>query len=56
MRVQIPAYRDSWMRGDRYGEVLRVTRSPDSREVACVRLDISGKTIRVILTDCTPLD
>ena len=26
MRVQIPAYTDHWMRGDRYGEVVRIDR------------------------------
>ena len=38
MRVQIPAYTDRWMMGDRYGEVVKVTKS--------------GKTVRVLLTDC----
>ncbi len=52
-RVQIPAYTDRWMMGDRYGEVIRITRSPDSREVACVKLDKSGKVVRVLLNDCT---
>ena len=26
MRVQIPAYTDHWMRGDRFGEVVRISR------------------------------
>jgi len=26
MRVEIPAYTDRWMMGDRYGAVLRITR------------------------------
>lgn len=56
MRVQIPAYTDRWMQGDRYGEVIKVTklrRSPlSTARVAHVKLD-SGKTIRVILDDCT---
>jgi len=63
MRVQIPAYTDHWMKGDRYGDVLRVYRKPVAvhgkantfalREVASVRLDKSGKTIKVVLDDCT---
>ncbi len=58
MRVQIPAYADHWMRGDRYGEVVKVVRkrqtlTHDKYEVAHVLLDKSRKTVRVILTDCT---
>ena len=57
-RVQIPAYTDRWMMGDRYGEVLEISptrahRNGISREVAVVKLDKSGKTVRVILDDCT---
>jgi hypothetical protein len=50
------------MMGDRYGELLKVTQSrkrvwPEqpyafSREIAHVKLDKSGKTIRVIFDDC----
>jgi len=66
MRVQIPAYTDRWMMGDRYGYVIKTTRHkeryigvPSSRsrsdeyEVAHVKLDKSGKTVKVILADCT---
>jgi hypothetical protein len=67
-RVQIPAYTDRWMMGDRYGEVVSVRERMDyypdkpggvipsertMREIATVKLDISGKTVRVILDDCT---
>jgi len=68
MRVQIPAYTDRWMRGDRYGHVINVTRRRPKhavraalltsdrfnadREVASVKLDKSGLTIRVYLADC----
>jgi len=56
-RVQIPAYTDRWMMGDRYGSVMKVTRGPNNsvfrREIAHVKLDISGKTVRVFLDDCT---
>jgi hypothetical protein len=32
-RVQIPSYTDSWMRGDRYGEVVNVTKAgPSARD------------------------
>jgi len=65
-RVQIPVYTDRWMMGDRYGEVVKVTRQwehhpgPNSLsvarrtgpEIASVKLDKSGKTVRVILDDC----
>jgi hypothetical protein len=61
MRVQIPAYTDRWMMGDRYGDVVSTYRERpaqtapdrDAREIARVKLDISGKTVRVILDDCT---
>jgi hypothetical protein len=64
MRVQIPAYTDRWMMGDRYGEVLKVTTARKNRqvpgdtgyaqrEVAHVKLDKSGKTLRFLLNDCT---
>ena len=69
MRVQIPAYTDRWMMGDRYGEVVKFNlqrpkhavraallagdRWPIApREIAHVKLDKSGKTIRVIFSDC----
>jgi hypothetical protein len=59
-RVQIPAYTDRWMMGDRYGDVMRVTVTrkqngslPIGTELAHVKLDISGKTVRVLLDDCT---
>lgn len=72
MRLQIPAYTDMWMRGDRYGELVKVSqlgrgkgthiarettssRYFDRIEVAHVRLDKSGKTVRVPLIDCTPI-
>jgi len=61
MRVQIPAYTDRWMMGDRYGDVVKVKTqgipslfgTPIKREIASVKLDISGQTVRVILDDCT---
>jgi len=70
MRVQIPAYTDRWMMGDRYGEVVKVSKARPVHavraslltkwphlinEIAHVKLDKSGKTVRVILDDCTVL-
>jgi len=69
-RVQIPAYTDRWMMGDRYGVLVKVTRPRKSkslgaraallttnrweynREIAHVKLDKSGKTMRFVLDDC----
>jgi hypothetical protein len=61
MRVQIPAYTDRWMRGDRFGEVVKITKDRvpikgELPEVAHVKLDISGKIYRVLLKDCTVYD
>ena len=57
-RVQIPAYTDRWMMGDRYGEVLQYwVQRPASKGYDCtmasVKLDKSGKTVTVIFDDCT---
>jgi hypothetical protein len=59
-RVQIPAYTDRWMMGDQYGELIKVVISKKVRDrwgdavgIAHVKLDISGKTVRVLLDDCT---
>ena len=57
-RLQIPAYTDRWMMGDRFGELLRVSKHKQGDfkyEVAHVRLDKSGKVVRVLLQDCTVL-
>ena len=57
MRVQIPAYTDRWMMGDRYGEIIKIAKRLDrlDREIAHVKLDKSGKVLRFILDDCTPV-
>lgn len=61
-RVQIPAYTDRWMMGDRYGEIVSKPRlvavTPDHKrretvDVVKVKLDKSGKIVTVILDDCT---
>ena len=69
-RVQIPAYTDRWMMGDRFGEIVKTTISRRKRagvraalltdargdvEISHVKLDKSGKTVRVIIGDCTPV-
>lgn len=62
MRVQIPAWSDQWMQGDRFGELVKVTKyKPRAkrgkedpwREIAHVKLDISGRTVRFNIEDCT---
>jgi hypothetical protein len=62
MRVQIPVYTDRWMMGDRYGEIVKVTKykprakrgaEDPYKEIAHVKLDKSGKTMKFILDDCT---
>lgn len=70
-RVQIPAYTDRWMMGDRYGEIVRISNaSPGVRaslltsdprrysgpiEIAHVKLDKSGRIGRFVLADCEVL-
>ena len=58
-RVQIPVHTDRWMMGDRYGTIVKITRSKvltdrwgDRYEIAHVKLDKSGKTMRFIYADC----
>lgn len=55
-RVQIPAYTDRWMMGDRYGEIVGTyvmeEGEHEGEEIARVRLDKSGKVVRVVLNDC----
>ena len=59
MRVQIPAYADHWMKGDRYGEIVKLVRCKskalgnEGREIAHVKLDKSGKVTTVWLDHCT---
>ncbi len=60
MRVQIPPHTDAWMRGDKYGEVVKTfTQSftatsgyQGTREMVRVRLDKSRKVVIVKLKDC----
>ena len=60
-RLQIPTYTDRWMMGDRYGDLLKITKHKNPTltrnglvrvEIAHIKLDKSGKTVRVALADC----
>jgi hypothetical protein len=58
-RVQIPAYSDHWMRGDRYGEVTGTVKRWVYKPIGTVavqmyriKLDKSGKTVRFPVDDC----
>jgi len=60
IRVQIPAYTDWWMRGARYGEVVKTFRHKTAKdrwgdpvEYHKVKLDIGGKITVVVANDCT---
>lgn len=60
-RVQLHAYLDRWMMGDRYGTVVAVRpsilRNTDGtrKETWQVLLDKSNKLIRINYEDCSPL-
>ena len=48
-RVQVPAWSDCWMRGDRYGEVISDTRTFYARNedhIYRIKLDKSGRVVR----------
>ena len=57
-RVQIPAYTDHWMRGDRYGTIVKITYVPTAnvlhggKAIAHVKLDKSGKIAKFWSDDC----
>jgi hypothetical protein len=54
VRIHVPAYTDAWMKGDRYGDLVRLARSrAHEGGIAVVRLDKSGKTLRFPLVHCT---
>ncbi|MDB4351970.1 hypothetical protein OAA60_00890 [Porticoccaceae bacterium] len=48
-RVEIPAYTDRWMMGDRYGEVVNVLSAGDMLKV---KLDKSGKSKLFYTMEC----
>lgn len=58
-RVEIPAYADRWMRGDRYGEIvaIRTLKSGEhaGREAFTVLLDRSGAYRTYPADDCRPI-
>lgn len=54
-RVQIPAYMDHWMRGDRYGSVVRLFVQADI-QFATVLMDKSGLRIVLRLDSLTPTE
>lgn len=54
-RLELPAYTDAWMMGDRFGDLVSVRKDKDGREIARVLCDRSGKTRRVLLEDCKVL-
>jgi len=53
-RVQIPAYTDHWMRGNRYGVVVafKKFRGADHDTYAIIQLDIGNKKAVVLIDDC----
>lgn len=53
-RVEIPAYMDRWMMGDRFGVVTKLTErnGPGGPTIAHVLLDKSGKLVRVVYDEC----
>jgi len=51
-RVEIPAYTDHWMKGDRYGMIVKQSKTVDNRLILHVLLDKSGKTTKVMSDDC----
>lgn len=58
--VEIPAYTDRWMMGDRLGSVIRYDTvkmgEHVGQRVAVVRLAISGKVVKVLASDCRYLN
>jgi hypothetical protein len=51
-RLEIPAYTDRWMMGDRFGDLVTVGRR-NGKQIAVVKLDKSGKIARYLLDDCS---
>ncbi|MEU9405531.1 hypothetical protein AB0E08_07490 [Streptomyces sp. NPDC048281] len=50
-RVQVPPHTDTWMRGDRFGEIVKTGRKYDH-----VKMDKSGRTLKFPKGTCTPVD
>jgi hypothetical protein len=58
-RFEIHPGLDLWMRGARFGELVKVTKARTGphrgREIAHLRMDATGRVARVWLDECTPL-
>ena len=54
-RVEIPAHTDTWMRGDRYGEIQGLDASRNG-ECVRVRLDKSGRVVSYPLDSLSFVD
>lgn len=55
-RVQIPAWSDRWMMGDRYGVVTARFRPYDKTIRYKVKLDVSGKSVSFKPDDLNVID
>lgn len=55
---EIAPHYDRWMMGDRLGTLVRISKARTGihagADIAHLRMHRSGKTIRVLLDDCTP--
>ena len=49
-RVQIHPAHDAWMRGDRFGTVERIGMRHKGARTVFVRMDRSGRLLRVLLS------
>jgi hypothetical protein len=45
MRVQIPAYTDAWMKGDRFGNVLKITKAKTSSQTDMNIIDTRARIL-----------
>jgi hypothetical protein len=55
MRVEMPAYSDQWMQGDRYGEIVSTFKSRKLASYVLVKLDKSGRSVRVHMDALQPI-
>lgn len=55
-RIQVPAYTDAWMKGDRFGDIVGQGRTPGGGVYYRVKLDKSGRTGCFVAGDCTSAD
>jgi hypothetical protein len=55
-RYEIGPHYDRWMMGDRYGQLVKVTKASKGdhkgREIAHLRMEASGKTLKFWLDEC----